>query len=68
MSEQSISNPAESRISYTQPVSITLTKGQRQSYGWEISIRGEDVLSVLQRIYVADGKLRARYGRKEVEA
>jgi len=47
--------------SYAQPVSITLTKGQRDSYGWEIKVQGEDISSVLQKIHAVDSELRARY-------
>jgi len=49
------------KIVYSQPVTITLSKGQRDSYGWEIKISGEDIDSVLRKIHAVDAELKARY-------
>jgi len=44
-----------------QPVEITLTKGQRGSYGWEVKIKGEDADAVIEKLKKADLKLRVEY-------
>lgn len=44
-----------------QPVEITLTKGQRGSYGWEIKIKGDDADAVIEKLKEADLRLRSEY-------
>lgn len=40
---------------------ITLSRGQKGNYGWEIQYAGEDLKAVLDEIEEADRELRKKY-------
>lgn len=44
---------------------VTLTRGQRGSYGWEVKYESNDVESVLAEIKKADTMLCAQYAVQE---
>ena len=48
-----------------EPLKIKLIKGQKESYGWEISCQGSDFADILDKIYLADNVLKNRYGKVE---
>ena len=43
-------------------IKIKLSKGQKDSYGWEITVKGNDYKSMLAEQEKIDGELRAKYG------
>jgi len=45
-----------------EPLKVKLVKGQKDSYGWEISVSGGDFSEMLAQIRLADLRLRAEYG------
>ena len=45
-----------------EPLKIKLVKGQRDSYGWEISCAGATLPEILAQVRAADAALRAEYG------
>ena len=45
-----------------EPLKIKLAKGQKDSYGWEISVSGNNFSDMLSQIRDADQKLKAEYG------
>ena len=45
-----------------EPLKVKLTKGQKDSYGWEISASGKDISEILSLIRSADQALKAEYG------
>lgn len=49
---------------HKQPVNITLTKGAKGRYRWNIDIRAEDVDQALYMMGEADRKLRAGYSEQ----
>ena len=46
------------------PIKVKLIKGQKESYGWEISIQGADNLAIMQEVQLLDAKLRKEYAPK----
>lgn len=48
--------------SYSQPVHITLKQSASGKYYWEISIHGEDVEAVVNKIKQADTQLDSNWG------
>ena len=47
------------------PMKIKLIKGQKDSYGWEISISGESFEEILPKLNTANAMLKIEYGNKE---
>ena len=45
-----------------EPLKIKLAKGQKDSYGWEISCSGDLLPEILSQIRAADAALKAEYG------
>jgi hypothetical protein len=45
-----------------EPCKLKLIKGQKNSYGWEISISGQDFLSLIKQADDANELLKAKYG------
>ena len=43
------------------PVKVKLIKGQKDSYGWEISIQGTNNLDIIKSLQEADAELRRKY-------
>lgn len=48
------------------PYKVKLIKGQKESYGWEISVSGTDTLDILRKAKELNKQLRDEYGAKEV--
>jgi len=48
-----------------EPLKIKLIKGQKNSYGWEISCNGADFKDILTKIDEADAILKEHYGTVE---
>jgi hypothetical protein len=48
-----------------EPAKIKLIKGQKSSYGWEISYSGSDFTEIIQKIKEADDNLKLIYGAME---
>lgn len=46
------------------PIKVKLIKGQKESYGWEISVQGIDNLSIMREIQLLDAELREKYQPK----
>lgn len=46
---------------------VTLTRGQRGGYGWEVRFEGNEPENVLREINAADRKLREQYGTEVKE-
>lgn len=40
------------------PIKVKLIKGQRDAYGWEISIQGNDADKILEEVYYLNDRLR----------
>jgi hypothetical protein len=49
------------RYEYAQPVKITLVRGQRGNYGWEVTVQAENSLEALAKVDEIDLVLRAKY-------
>lgn len=47
------------------PIKVKLIKGQKESYGWEITIQGNTEDSILGKIDGIDFKLREKYIKEE---
>jgi hypothetical protein len=45
-----------------EPLKIKLVKGQKDSYGWEISSAGSDMADILMKVRAADAALKSEYG------
>jgi hypothetical protein len=45
-----------------EPLKVKLVKGQRDSYGWEISCSGATLGDILSQVRAADMALRSEYG------
>ena len=45
-----------------EPCKIKLIKGQKQSYGWEISLSGSDFVEIIRKVDDANELLKAKYG------
>lgn len=45
-----------------EPLKVKLIKGQRDSYGWEISCSGSELPDILTQIRAADAALKAEFG------
>lgn len=50
---------------HAEPYKITLTRGQRGAYGWEISVSAVDAETALNMLRIADMRLRSEYGTGE---
>jgi hypothetical protein len=48
--------------SNAEPLKIKLVKGQKDSYGWEISCAGASLPEILTQIRAADAALKAEWG------
>ena len=46
---------------------ITLTRGQRGGYGWEIQYAGNKAEDIIEEIRIADQQLQDRYISEEVQ-
>ena len=46
------------------PIKVKLIKGQKESYGWEISVQGMDNLNIMREIQLLDAELREKYQPK----
>ncbi len=51
-----------------QEFKVTLKRGTRGDYGWEISYNGSDIEEVISKIREADEKLREAFLREEADA
>ena len=49
----------------SQPYRLTLTRGQRGGYGWEISVQGETGESVLEEVRRLDQELAKQYAQQQ---
>ena len=49
------------------PIKVKLIKGQKDTYGWEISVQGKDPIDIEQEIALIDSGLREKYQTKEDE-
>jgi len=49
------------RITYSEPISIEIEKGQRGGYGWKIKVKGSNSDAVRLEIGVIDSKLREQF-------
>lgn len=49
------------------PIKVKLIKGQKDTYGWEISVQGKDPIDIEQEIALIDSGLREKYQIKEAE-
>lgn len=49
-----------------EPIKVKLIKGQRDTYGWEISVQGDSPDAILAEIRKIDAKLRGDFINKEV--
>jgi len=47
------------------PVKIEVTRGQRGSYGWTISVSGTDAEAVRAKVEEIDGRLRGDFPQPE---
>jgi len=45
-----------------EPIKVKLVKGQKDSYGWEISCAGSKLPDILIQIQAADAALKSQYG------
>lgn len=43
------------------PIKVKLIKGQKESYGWEISVQGNEPEEILRQVDAIDMKLRLVY-------
>lgn len=50
---------------YERPYKVTLTRGAKGDYRWEIEVRGVDPFSTLGAIGEVDNSLREKYGGLE---
>ncbi len=50
-----------------EPYKVTLTRGQKGTYGWEITVAAVDAESALNMLRIADMCLRSEYGGGEKE-
>lgn len=48
-----------------QPITITISKGMKNNYGWEIKINTDNEDDALVKIDVINEKLKKKYGEKE---
>ena len=47
------------------PIKVKLIKGQKDSYGWEISVQGDDPDKVITEVDAIDQRLRRDYIKAE---
>ena len=47
------------------PIKVKLVKGQKDTYGWEISVQGKDRATIIYEVEDIDGMLRNIYGTEE---
>ena len=47
------------------PIKVKLIKGQRESYGWEISVQGSERVDLIGEIIHIDQLLRGNYNKEE---
>lgn len=45
--------------------SVKLSKGQRNTYGWEIKVYGEGLTAIIERLKAADTQLRKAFPVEE---
>lgn len=43
-------------------IKVTLTRGQRGKYGWEITYNGTDAMEIIQKLREVDAELREFFG------
>jgi hypothetical protein len=48
-----------------EPIKIKLVKGQKDSYGWEISCAGSDMADILTKLRAADAALKSEWGLRD---
>jgi hypothetical protein len=53
------------QIVHSQPYHIKLVKGQRDAYGWEISIHGTDTDIIIQQLKEIDERMRKGFMAEE---
>jgi len=49
------------------PIKVKLIKGQKDSYGWEISVQGNSAHDITEKVNRLDLKLRSIYLKGEVD-
>ncbi len=49
------------------PIKVKLIKGQKDTYGWEVSIQGNDEVAIFEQVERIDRHLRDKYQSKEEE-
>ena len=52
---------ATTRYEFAQPIKVTLTRGQRGGYGWEIAVQAKDEQEALRIVDEIDLVLRMKY-------
>ena len=50
------------------PFGVKLERGQRGTYGWEITVRSNDMVVMLSQLDLIDQTLREHYGPQEAPA
>ena len=50
---------------YERPYKVTLTRGARGDYRWEIEVRGAETVDVIAEVVYLDGNLKDEFGGLE---